>query len=121
MITAGPANLTVTLLPRNKPTPIAPPMAIIVSCRGLRCLCSPSDVRAEEGAAGAACPSASLREIWIPSSLVRISFVYLPVRGGGQARLSGRQPSAELFPLIPQCGHTSPDGRGARPDRRIKS
>src|SRR5580658_143139 len=32
-MTAGPASRMVTLLPRNKPTPIAPPMAIIVSCR----------------------------------------------------------------------------------------
>src|ERR1700676_3387533 len=31
-MTAGPARRMVTLLPRNKPTPIAPPMAIMVSC-----------------------------------------------------------------------------------------
>src|SRR5205809_5215731 len=31
-MTAGPARRTVTLLPKNKPTPMAPPMAIMVSC-----------------------------------------------------------------------------------------
>src|SRR5580700_9499949 len=31
-MTAGPARRIVTLLPRNKPTPMAPPMAIMVSC-----------------------------------------------------------------------------------------
>src|SRR5579864_8862721 len=32
-MTAGPARRIVTLLPKNKPTPIAPPMAIMVSWR----------------------------------------------------------------------------------------
>src|SRR2546429_1969193 len=31
-MTAGPARRTVKLLPKNKPTPMAPPMAIMVSC-----------------------------------------------------------------------------------------
>src|SRR5579884_1989203 len=31
--TAGPASPMVTLLPRNRPTPMAPPMASILSCR----------------------------------------------------------------------------------------
>src|SRR5690349_3046367 len=42
MITAGPASRMVTLLPRNSPTPMAPPIAIMVSCRWLRRRCSPS-------------------------------------------------------------------------------
>src|SRR3974390_2864775 len=41
-MTAGPANRMVTPLPRNKPTPIAPPMAIIVSCLWLSRRCKPS-------------------------------------------------------------------------------
>src|SRR5215472_14786722 len=32
----------VTLLPRNSPTPMAPPIAIMVSCLWLRRRCSPS-------------------------------------------------------------------------------
>src|SRR5580704_4696372 len=36
MITPGPAMRIVTPLPRNSPTPIAPPMASIESCRWLR-------------------------------------------------------------------------------------
>src|SRR6266576_6744212 len=32
-MTAGPARRIVTLLPKNKPTPMAPPMAIMVSWR----------------------------------------------------------------------------------------
>src|SRR5579864_5481114 len=32
-MTAGPARRMVTLLPKNKPTPMAPPIAIIVSWR----------------------------------------------------------------------------------------
>ena len=32
-MTAGPARRMVTLLPKNKPTPMAPPMAIMVSWR----------------------------------------------------------------------------------------
>jgi hypothetical protein len=35
-MTAGPARRIVTLLPKNKPTPMAPPMAIMVSWRWLR-------------------------------------------------------------------------------------
>src|SRR2546421_6953728 len=35
-MTAGPASRMVTLLPRNRPTPMAPPMAIMVSCLWLR-------------------------------------------------------------------------------------
>src|SRR6266849_9843336 len=35
-MTAGPARRMVTLLPKNKPTPMAPPMAIMVSCLWLR-------------------------------------------------------------------------------------
>src|SRR5216683_5728481 len=35
-MTAGPASRMVTLLPRNKPTPMAPPMAIMVSCLWLK-------------------------------------------------------------------------------------
>src|SRR6516225_11005 len=42
MITAGPARRMVTLLPRNKPTPMAPPIAIIVSCLWLKRRCRPS-------------------------------------------------------------------------------
>src|SRR5215469_7120780 len=41
-MTAGPASRIVTLLPRNNPTPMAPPIAIIVSCRWLRRRCRPS-------------------------------------------------------------------------------
>src|SRR5271169_2589490 len=41
-MTAGPARRMVTLLPRNKPTPMAPPMAIMVSCLWLRRRCRPS-------------------------------------------------------------------------------
>src|SRR5215467_9179724 len=43
-MTAGPASRIVTLLPRNNPTPMAPPIAIIVSCRWLsrRCRLSPT-------------------------------------------------------------------------------
>src|SRR2546428_12227035 len=33
----------VTLLPRKRPTPIAPPMAIMVNCLWLNCRCKPSD------------------------------------------------------------------------------
>src|SRR2546428_4608285 len=33
----------VTLLPRKRPTPIAPPMAIMVNCLWLTCGCKPSD------------------------------------------------------------------------------
>src|SRR5215472_11951200 len=46
-MTAGPASRMVTLLPRNNPTPMAPPIAIMVSCRWPRRLCrpSPSDCR----------------------------------------------------------------------------
>src|SRR5581483_2477123 len=36
MMTPGPASAMVTLLPRKRPTPIAPPMAIMVSWRELR-------------------------------------------------------------------------------------
>src|SRR6516162_8938147 len=59
-MTAGPARRTVTLLPRNKPTPIAPPMAIMVSCLWLsrRCRPSPSflgDVSGRSTAAAPAC------------------------------------------------------------------
>src|ERR1700730_4150916 len=35
-MTAGPARRIVTLLPKNKPTPMAPPMAIMVSCLWLK-------------------------------------------------------------------------------------
>src|SRR5438093_957690 len=45
-MTAGPASPIVTVLPRNRPTPIALPMAIIVSCREVRRRCSPSSVTA---------------------------------------------------------------------------
>src|SRR5215831_4704756 len=41
-MTAGPANRIVTPLPRNNPTPIAPPMAIMVSCLWLSRRCRPS-------------------------------------------------------------------------------
>src|SRR5579864_7976146 len=41
-MTAGPASRIVTLLPRNKPTPIAPPIAIMVSWRWLKRRCKPS-------------------------------------------------------------------------------
>src|SRR6185503_19735391 len=41
-ITPGPARRIVTLLPRNRPTPIAPPMAIMVSCLWPRRRCRPS-------------------------------------------------------------------------------
>src|SRR5581483_1162415 len=34
--TAGPASPMVTLLPRNRPTPIAPPIASMLSCRCVR-------------------------------------------------------------------------------------
>src|SRR5215470_282369 len=59
-MTAGPANRMVTPLPRNKPTPIAPPMAIMVSCLWLsrRCRPSPSflgDVSGRSAAAATAC------------------------------------------------------------------
>src|SRR5215472_13690427 len=59
-ITAGPARRMVTLLPRNKPTPIAPPMAIMVSCLWLRRRCRPSasflgDVSGRSAAAAPAC------------------------------------------------------------------
>src|SRR5579862_21830 len=42
-MTAGPANRMVTPLPRNRPTPMAPPMAIMVSCLWVRPRCSPSE------------------------------------------------------------------------------
>src|SRR5579871_6250391 len=35
-MTAGPARRILTPLPRNRPTPMAPPIAIIVSCLWLR-------------------------------------------------------------------------------------
>src|SRR5260370_39699481 len=40
-MTEGPARLMVTLLPKNRPTPMAPPMAIMDSWRSvsLRCKC----------------------------------------------------------------------------------
>src|SRR5262245_8578128 len=41
-MTPGPASSMVTLLPRNNPTPIAPPIAIIVSWRGLSLRRKPS-------------------------------------------------------------------------------
>src|SRR5713226_4685414 len=41
-MTPGPASSMVTLLPRKRPTPIAPPIAIIVSCREFNRRCSPS-------------------------------------------------------------------------------
>src|SRR5581483_2916313 len=34
--TAGPASPIVTLLPRNRPTPMAPPIASMLSCRCVR-------------------------------------------------------------------------------------
>src|SRR5262245_33412789 len=43
-ITPGPARPIVTVLPRKRPTPIAPPIAIIVICRELRRRCRPSSV-----------------------------------------------------------------------------
>src|SRR5437660_9904580 len=46
-MTAGPASRMVTLLPRNRPTPMAPPMAIMVSCRWLRRRWRPSPSGAE--------------------------------------------------------------------------
>src|SRR6267143_784019 len=41
----GPASSMVTLLPRNRPTPIAPPMAIIVSWREFSRRCSSPNSR----------------------------------------------------------------------------
>jgi len=35
-ITPGPASLTEMALPRNNPVPIAPPIAIMESCRGVK-------------------------------------------------------------------------------------
>src|ERR1017187_4196017 len=43
MMMPGPASAIVTLLPRNRPTPIAPPMAIIESWREFRRRCSSPD------------------------------------------------------------------------------
>src|ERR1022692_87526 len=43
MMMPGPASAMVTLLPRNRPTPIAPPMAIIESWREFRRRCSSPD------------------------------------------------------------------------------
>src|SRR5579872_631145 len=42
-MTAGPANRTVTPLPKNRPTPIAPPMAIMVSCLWVSARWRPSE------------------------------------------------------------------------------
>src|SRR6266487_294922 len=53
MMTPGPARPIVTVLPRNRPTPMALPMAIIVSWRGFRSRCSPSSVAADGGSAAA--------------------------------------------------------------------
>src|SRR5579863_1555940 len=52
MMTPGPARRIVTLLPRNRPTPIAPPMASIVSwrCVSLRRSSSASGRTAGESA-----------------------------------------------------------------------
>src|SRR6185503_15241488 len=49
-MTPGPARPMVTVLPRNSPTPIAPPIAIMAICRGTSCRRSPSSV---EGALAA--------------------------------------------------------------------
>jgi len=49
-ITAGPARRIVTVLPRSRPTPIAPPSAIMAICRGTSRLFSPSSVEARESA-----------------------------------------------------------------------
>src|SRR5438034_2154003 len=43
-MTPGPASRIVTVLPRKRPTPIALPIAIIVSWRDVSCRCSPSSV-----------------------------------------------------------------------------
>src|SRR5712692_10176490 len=48
-MTPGPASCTVTLLPRKRPTPMAPPMAIMVSWRWFNWRCRPS-VSSEAGA-----------------------------------------------------------------------
>src|SRR5215831_7914610 len=47
----------VTPLPRNKPTPIAPPMAIIVSCRWLSRRCKPSASSGGEVSGASAMPA----------------------------------------------------------------
>src|SRR5437588_1669178 len=56
-MTAGPASRIVTLLPRNRPTPMAPPMAIMVSCLWLRQRCPPSPSGAESFPPAKACSS----------------------------------------------------------------
>src|SRR2546425_8166212 len=55
-MTAGPANRIVTPLPRNNPTPIAPPMAIIVSCLWLSRRCKPSASFGRDISTGRAAP-----------------------------------------------------------------
>src|SRR6185369_9641029 len=50
-ITPGPASRIVTVLPRNRPTQIAPPIAIIAIWRGTSLRLSPSSVGRGAGSA----------------------------------------------------------------------
>src|SRR6186713_896024 len=51
-MTPGPARRIVTVLPRNKPTPIAPPIAIIAIWRGTSLRRRPSSVAGAANSAG---------------------------------------------------------------------
>src|SRR4029077_19852733 len=66
-ITEGPARLMVTLLPKNRPTPMAPPIAIMESWRSVNWRCRFWD--------GCAASAASLppEEVFVIGILARLS------------------------------------------------
>src|SRR5712692_1890562 len=87
MMTPGPASSMVTLLPRKRPTPMAPPMAIMVSCRALSRRCRFSAWPGDE----LATPGAGVCELFlvVPELSARLFFPHLPLETS--ARIAGRQ------------------------------